>query len=58
MLVIKEVIGLAQSTISFDLKKLEESEIVIYNKNGLWVNYEINKNLETNRDCNVFCVNS
>lgn len=45
---IQEIIGLAQSTISFDLKKLEEPEIVTYNKSGLWVKYAINKNLEAN----------
>ena len=45
---IQEIIGLAQSTISFDLKKLEESGIVTYNKSGLWVKYAINKNLEAN----------
>lgn len=45
---IQEIIGLSQPTISFDLKKLEESGIVNYSKSGLWVNYTINENLETN----------
>ncbi len=45
---IQEIIGLSQPTISFNLKKLEEAEIITYSKSGLWVNYEINKNLDTN----------
>ena len=45
---IQEIVGLAQPTISFDLKKLEEAEIITYSKSGLWVNYTINENLETN----------
>ena len=45
---IQEIIGLSQPTISFNLKKLEESEIITHSKNGLWVNYSINKNLEIN----------
>ena len=45
---IQEVIGLSQPTISLNLKKLEEAELIAHNKNGLWVNYSINKNLETN----------
>jgi len=45
---IQKIIGLSQSTISFHLKKLEEAEIITYIKSGLWVNYSINGNLETN----------
>ena len=45
---IQEVIGLSQPTISFDLKKLEEAEIITHSKSGLWVEYSINENLETN----------
>ncbi|MCJ7666424.1 MAG: metalloregulator ArsR/SmtB family transcription factor [Actinobacteria bacterium] len=45
---IQEIIGLSQSTISFNLKKLEEAEIITYSKNGLWVNYSINENLKRN----------
>ncbi|MCL4386710.1 MAG: metalloregulator ArsR/SmtB family transcription factor [Cyanobacteria bacterium] len=41
---IQEIIGLSQPTISFDLKKLEEAEIITYSKSGLWVNYAINEN--------------
>ena len=44
---IQEIIGLSQPTISFNLKKLEEAEIITYSKSGLWVNYSINENLET-----------
>ena len=44
---IQEIIGLSQPTISFDLKKLEEAEIITYSKSGLWVNYTINENLDT-----------
>jgi len=45
---IQEIIGLSQPTISFNLKKLEEAEIITHSKNGLWVNYSINENLEPN----------
>ena len=45
---IQEIIGLSQPTISFDLKKPEEAEIITYSKSGLWVNYAINETLETN----------
>ena len=45
---IQQIIGLSQPTISFDLKKLEEAEIITYIKSGLWVNYSINENLEPN----------
>lgn len=45
---IQEIIGLSQPTISFDLKKLEEAEIISYSKSGLWVNYVINENLDAN----------
>ena len=45
---IQEIIGLSQPTISFDLKKLEEAEIITYSKSGLWINYEINQNLDKN----------
>jgi len=44
---IQEIIGLSQPTISFDLKKLEEAEVITYSKSGLWVNYTINENLDT-----------
>ena len=45
---LQEIIGLAQPTISFNLRKLEEAEIITHIKNGTWVNYSINKNLENN----------
>ena len=45
---IQEIIGLSQPTISFNLKKLEEAEIITHNKSGLWVNYSFNENLEIN----------
>ena len=45
---IQEIIGLSQPTISFNLKKLEEAEIITHSKSGLWVNYSINENLEPN----------
>jgi len=45
---IQEIIGLSQPTISFNLKKLEEAEIITHSKIGLWVNYSFNENLETN----------
>ena len=45
---IQEIIGLSQPTISFNLKKLEEAELINHSKSALWVNYSINENLETN----------
>jgi ArsR family transcriptional regulator, arsenate/arsenite/antimonite-responsive transcriptional repressor len=45
---IQEIIGLSQPTISFNLKKLEEAEIITHSKSGLWVNYSINEKLELN----------
>ncbi|MCL4416487.1 MAG: metalloregulator ArsR/SmtB family transcription factor [Actinobacteria bacterium] len=45
---IQRIISLSQPTISFDLKKLEEAEIITYSKSGLWVNYAINENFDTN----------
>jgi len=35
-------LGLAQSTVSKHLKLLEDAELVIYEKDGLWVNYSLN----------------
>ncbi len=45
---ITKVIGLSQSTISSHLKKLQDAELMTYSKDGLWINYCINKNLEKN----------
>lgn len=38
---IKEALGLAQSTASKHLKILEESGLITYFKDGLWVNYQL-----------------
>ena len=44
---IKELIGLSQSTISSHLKKLENSGLITYSKDGKWINYNLNPNLDT-----------
>ncbi|RLC04889.1 MAG: transcriptional regulator [Deltaproteobacteria bacterium] len=38
---IQEALGLAQSTVSKHLKILEEAGLIIYSKEGLWVNYRL-----------------
>ena len=43
---IKEVIGLSQPTISSHLKILEGAELVKYAKDGRWINYNINKEMD------------
>lgn len=43
---ITEIIGLSQPTISSHLKKLQDAEIITYSKDGLWVNYNLNENME------------
>jgi len=43
---ITEIIGLSQPTISSHLKKLQEAEIITYSKDGLWVNYSLDENME------------
>jgi ArsR family transcriptional regulator len=40
------IIGLSQPTISSHLKKLEEAGIVSFSKDGPWVNYSLNKEME------------
>src|SRR4030066_1081977 len=42
---IREIIGLSQPTISSHLKVLENNELVTFNKNGKWVNYSMNPDL-------------
>jgi len=39
---LKEALGLAQSTVSKHLKVLEEAELVSFEKDGLWVNFQLN----------------
>ncbi|RLC01763.1 MAG: transcriptional regulator [Deltaproteobacteria bacterium] len=39
---IQSGLGLAQSTVSKHLKLLEDAELVIYEKDGLWVNHSLN----------------
>ena len=43
---ITEIIGLSQPTISSHLKKLQDAEIITYSKDGLWVNYSLDENME------------
>jgi len=43
---IKELIGLSQSTISSHLKKLENSGIISYSKDGKWINYFLNPDID------------
>lgn len=38
---IQKALGLAQSTVSKHLKVLDESELITYSKDGLWVNYRL-----------------
>lgn len=42
---IREIIGLSQPTISSHLKLLENNELVTFNKDGKWVNYSMNPDL-------------
>ena len=42
---IREIIGLSQPTISSHLKLLESNELISFNKNGKWVNYSMNPDL-------------
>ena len=44
---ITEIIGLAQPTISSHLKLLENAGLIESYKNGLWVNYNIFRNLNS-----------
>ncbi|MCX6382932.1 MAG: metalloregulator ArsR/SmtB family transcription factor [Actinobacteria bacterium] len=43
---ITDIINLSQPTISSHLKKLEEAGIITFRKDGLWVNYYLNKELD------------
>ncbi len=43
---ITEVIGLSQPTISSHLKLLESSNLVTYSKDGKWINYRINPEID------------
>ncbi len=43
---ITEIIGLSQPTISSHLKKLQDAEVITYSKDGLWVNYNLDENME------------
>jgi len=38
---IQAALGIAQSTASKHLRILEDAGLITYNKNGLWVNYEL-----------------
>jgi ArsR family transcriptional regulator, arsenate/arsenite/antimonite-responsive transcriptional repressor len=44
---ITEIINLSQPTISSHLKKLEEAGIISFKKDGLWVNYYLNKEMDS-----------
>jgi len=43
---IQDIIGLSQPTISFHLRLLENAGLVEYKKDGLWVNYNVNSNMD------------
>jgi len=43
---ITEIIGLSQPTISSHLKKLQDAEIITFSKDGSWVNYSLDENME------------
>ena len=42
---IREIIGLSQPTVSSHLKVLENNELITFNKDGKWVNYSLNPDL-------------
>jgi ArsR family transcriptional regulator len=42
---IQQALGLAQSSVSKHLKILEESELIDYSKDGLWVNYHLSSGI-------------
>ncbi|MCE5329865.1 metalloregulator ArsR/SmtB family transcription factor [bacterium] len=44
---ITEIINLSQPTISSHLKKLEEAGIINFRKDGLWVNYYLNDDMDS-----------
>jgi len=44
---ITEIINLSQPTISSHLKKLEEAGIITFKKDGLWVNYYLNDEMDS-----------
>lgn len=46
---IKELLGLANSTVSQHLKVLKESKFIIEEKDGKWVNYMINPSSKDDR---------
>ena len=43
---IREIIGLSQPTVSSHLKILENNKLIIFRKEGKWVNYKINPYLD------------
>jgi len=43
---IGEIIGLSQPTISSHLKILEEAGIIVYEKDGRWINYKMNPRMD------------
>ncbi len=44
---IRELIGLSQPTISSHLKKLENSGLVNFSKDGKWINYNLDPSLDS-----------
>ncbi|MCE5330300.1 metalloregulator ArsR/SmtB family transcription factor [bacterium] len=54
---ITEIIGLSQPTISSHLKKLQDAEIITFSKDGSWVNYSLDDNMEENvkKVLNLIC---
>ena len=47
---LRELIGLSQPTISSHLKILENAGLITYQKDGRWVNYRINTDLDEDQD--------
>lgn len=45
---IKELIGLSQSTISSHLRKLGDCGLITYSKEGKWINYSLDPELDSN----------
>ena len=43
---LQSALGLAQSTVSKHLRVLEEADMVTFEKDGLWVNYKLNRDTD------------
>ncbi len=53
---IRELLQLANSTVSQHLKILRESDFIIEQKDGRWVNYQINPRPSQIQELTLFCL--